>query len=112
MPYDLIILDPPAFAKHKNVLRNALRGYQRLNAKALEKRFTCTGSASVFVPHTASDITTTSVIAAMEVREAMKAASDRQDLCTEGVTYYDGTAGEMFTLELDKDPQCPNHTED
>ncbi len=35
--YDLIILDPPAFAKHKNVLRNALRGYQRLNAKALEK---------------------------------------------------------------------------
>ncbi|MBO6084575.1 MAG: ThiF family adenylyltransferase [Candidatus Methanomethylophilaceae archaeon] len=84
----------------------------RSHAKALEKRFTCTGSASVFVPHTASDITTTSVIAAMEVREAMKAASDRQDLCTEGVTYYDGTAGEMFTLELDKDPQCPNHTED
>ena len=37
LPYDLIILDPPAFAKHKNVLRNALRGYQRLNAKALEK---------------------------------------------------------------------------
>ena len=35
--YDLIILDPPAFAKHKKVLRNALRGYQRLNAKALEK---------------------------------------------------------------------------
>lgn len=36
-PYDLIILDPPAFAKHKKVLRNALRGYQKLNAKALEK---------------------------------------------------------------------------
>ncbi len=35
--YDLVILDPPAFAKHKKVLRNALRGYQRLNAKALEK---------------------------------------------------------------------------
>ena len=37
LPYDLIILDPPAFAKHKNVLHNALRGYQSLNAKALEK---------------------------------------------------------------------------
>lgn len=37
LPYDLVILDPPAFAKHRNVLRNALRGYQRLNAKALEK---------------------------------------------------------------------------
>lgn len=35
--YDLIILDPPAFAKHKKVLRNALRGYQKLNAKAFEK---------------------------------------------------------------------------
>lgn len=37
MNYDLIILDPPAFAKHKKVLRNALQGYRRLNAKALEK---------------------------------------------------------------------------
>lgn len=36
-PYDLVILDPPAFAKHKKVLHNALRGYQKLNAKALEK---------------------------------------------------------------------------
>ena len=35
--YDLIILDPPAFAKHKNVLRNALQGYRKLNAKAFEK---------------------------------------------------------------------------
>lgn len=35
--YDLIILDPPAFAKHRSALRNALRGYQRLNARAFEK---------------------------------------------------------------------------
>lgn len=35
--YDLIILDPPAFAKHRDSLRNALIGYRRLNAKALEK---------------------------------------------------------------------------
>ena len=35
--YDLIILDPPAFAKHKDALRNALKGYSRLNQKALEK---------------------------------------------------------------------------
>ncbi|GAB4291651.1 MAG: class I SAM-dependent rRNA methyltransferase [Marinilabiliales bacterium] len=34
--YDLIILDPPAFAKHNNVLHNALQGYKRLNQKALE----------------------------------------------------------------------------
>ena len=36
-PYDLIILDPPAFAKHKDALRNALKGYTRLNRKAFEK---------------------------------------------------------------------------
>lgn len=35
--YDLIVLDPPAFAKHKSALRNALIGYRKLNAKALEK---------------------------------------------------------------------------
>ena len=34
--YDLIILDPPAFAKHKDALHNALRGYTKLNAKAFE----------------------------------------------------------------------------
>lgn len=35
--YDLIVLDPPAFAKHRDALRNALRGYTKLNAKAFEK---------------------------------------------------------------------------
>lgn len=35
--YDLIILDPPAFAKHRGAIRNALRGYTKLNAKAFEK---------------------------------------------------------------------------
>ena len=35
--YDLIVLDPPAFAKHRSAIRNALRGYQRLNARAFEK---------------------------------------------------------------------------
>ena len=35
--YDLIILDPPAFAKHNNVLANALQGYKRLNIKAIEQ---------------------------------------------------------------------------
>ena len=35
--YDLIILDPPAFAKHRGALHNALKGYTRLNQKAFEK---------------------------------------------------------------------------
>ncbi len=35
--YDLIVLDPPAFAKHRSALKNALIGYRKLNAKAFEK---------------------------------------------------------------------------
>ena len=35
--YDLIILDPPAFAKHRGALHNALKGYTRLNNKAFQK---------------------------------------------------------------------------
>lgn len=35
--YNLVILDPPAFAKHRSALRNALRGYQKLNFRAMEK---------------------------------------------------------------------------
>lgn len=34
--YDLVVLDPPAFAKHRGALRNALKGYIRLNVKGLE----------------------------------------------------------------------------
>ncbi len=35
--YDMIIVDPPAFAKHRGAMRNALRGYQRLNAAAISE---------------------------------------------------------------------------
>ncbi len=35
--YDVIVLDPPAFAKHQDALNNALQGYKRLNAKAIEQ---------------------------------------------------------------------------
>lgn len=35
--YDLIILDPPAFAKHRNAVKNGLNGYRKLNTKAFEK---------------------------------------------------------------------------
>jgi len=35
--YDLIILDPPAFAKHRGALVQALKGYKRLNLKAFQQ---------------------------------------------------------------------------
>lgn len=35
--YDLIVLDPPAFAKHRSALKNGLLGYRKLNARAFSK---------------------------------------------------------------------------
>ena len=37
VPYDLVVLDPPACAKHRDAVKNALRGYTKLNARAMEK---------------------------------------------------------------------------
>ena len=36
VPYNLVVLDPPAFAKHRGALHNALKGYTRLNQKAMQ----------------------------------------------------------------------------
>ena len=80
----------------------------RTHVKTMELRHTCTGN-SMFTPHTASDVTTTAIVAAMQVREAMKVASGHTELCLTNVTYYDGTICDMFTAEADVDPSCPNH---
>ena len=83
----------------------------RTHVEQMERRFTCTGNGTAFVPKTASDITTTAVIAAMQVREAMKVASGKEELCVRGVTYYNGTEGTMETLDVSIDPECMNHEE-
>lgn len=80
----------------------------RTHVRTMDMRHTCTGN-SMYVPHVASDVTTTAVVAAMQVREAMKIASGRSDLCISNVSYYDGTICDMFTAEADIDPLCPNH---
>ena len=83
----------------------------RSHVREMERRFTCTGNGTMYVPHTASDITTTAVVAAMQVRECMKVVSGRSDLCIRNITYYDGTICDSFTAELDIDGSCPNHRE-
>ncbi len=52
--YDLIILDPPAFAKHRAALHNALKGYTRLNVKALE----CIKSGGILFTFSCSQVVT------------------------------------------------------
>ncbi|MDR1405133.1 MAG: ThiF family adenylyltransferase [Candidatus Methanoplasma sp.] len=84
-------------------------GMNGSHMKLIDERFSCTGGGTVFVPKLASEITTTSVIAAIQVREAMKILSGRRDLCIRNVIYYDGILGTMECLEIPEDRDCPNH---
>jgi len=72
--YDLIILDPPAFAKHRAALHNALKGYTRLNVKAFEKIkpggiiFTFSCSQVVTKDHFRNAVFTAAAMAGRKVR--------------------------------------------
>jgi len=73
-PYDLVILDPPAFAKHRGALHNALKGYTRLNQKAFEKiapgsiLFTFSCSQVVTKDHFRNAVFTAAALARRKVR--------------------------------------------
>ena len=73
-PYNLIILDPPAFAKHRGALHNALKGYTRLNQKAFEKiekggiLFTFSCSQVVTKEHFRNAVFTAAALARRKVR--------------------------------------------
>ena len=72
--YDLIVLDPPAFAKHRGALHNALKGYTRLNQKAFEKierggvLFTFSCSQVVTKDHFRNAVFTAAALARRKVR--------------------------------------------
>ena len=72
--YNLIILDPPAFAKHRGALHNALKGYTRLNQKAFEKierggiLFTFSCSQVVTKDHFRNAVFTAAALANRKVR--------------------------------------------
>jgi len=72
--YDLVILDPPAFAKHRAALPNALKGYTRLNLKAFEKiqpggiLFTFSCSQVVTKDHFRNAVFTAAALARRKVR--------------------------------------------
>jgi molybdopterin/thiamine biosynthesis adenylyltransferase len=84
-------------------------GMNSSHMKMMDERFSCTGGGTIFVPKLASEITTTSVIAAVQVREAMKILSGRRELSIRNVMYYDGLSGTMQELEVPEDSSCPNH---
>ena len=74
VPYDLVVLDPPAFAKHRDAVKNALRGYTKLNARAMEKiapggiLFTFSCSQAVSKEQFRTAVFTAAILAHRQVR--------------------------------------------
>ncbi|MGB2582101.1 MAG: ThiF family adenylyltransferase, partial [Thermoplasmata archaeon] len=85
-------------------------GMNSSHARVAGIRFSCTGADVVFhEPRLAAEITTTSVISAVMVREALKFASGREDLLLSNAFYYDGRRNVSEELEISFDPSCPVH---
>lgn len=87
-------------------------GINRTHINELHRTFSCDpGKMQKDVdPVTlSSGITTTSIIAAMCVREVLKLTCGKGELCVRGTTYYDGIKGTLETLTAEINPKCPNH---
>jgi molybdopterin/thiamine biosynthesis adenylyltransferase len=85
-------------------------GMNRTHMRILQKRFSCTGrDFTFFDPKLAAEITTTSVIAAVQVREALKISSGQRRLCLKNMFYYDAHRNVSDVLEVDLNPDCPIH---
>ncbi|HSV42335.1 MAG TPA: ThiF family adenylyltransferase [Methanomassiliicoccales archaeon] len=82
----------------------------RSHYKVLQKRFSCTGADVVYHERKMpAEITTTSVVAAIQVREGLKVVSGSEDKVIRNVVFYNGLENRYETFELDIDPECPNH---
>lgn len=85
-------------------------GMNKTHSKIMELRFSCTGEdVTFFEPRIAAEITTTSVVSAVQVREALKIASGKRNALLSNIFYYDGFRNVADTLEVPKNPDCPHH---
>ena len=85
-------------------------GLNSSHARVAGMRFSCTGADTVFhEPRLAAEITTTSVVSAIMVREALKIASGHPEFLLSNAFYYDGRRNVSEELEVPLDPSCPVH---
>jgi molybdopterin/thiamine biosynthesis adenylyltransferase len=85
-------------------------GMNRSHAKVAGLRFSCTGKGVVFhEPRLAAEITTTSIVSAVMVRECLKVVSGRRDTVLNNAFHYDGLRNVSEEMEVPLDPRCPNH---
>jgi molybdopterin/thiamine biosynthesis adenylyltransferase len=82
----------------------------RTHFKDMDKRHSCTGSEATYhEPKLAAEITTTSVIAAIQAREVLKIVSGRAADCIAHVLHYNGLTNRCEEYQLSIDPFCPLH---
>ena len=85
-------------------------GMNKTHAKIAATRFSCTGRDVVFYePKLAAEITTTSIVSAVMVREALKVVSARPGMLMNNAFYYDGQRNISEVIEISSDPNCPVH---
>jgi len=87
-------------------------GMNKTHVKIMQLRFSCTGEdITFFEPKLAAEITTTSIVSAVQVREAIKIVNGRFDEVINNLFYYDGTRNVSEILEIQKNPDCPHHSD-
>jgi molybdopterin/thiamine biosynthesis adenylyltransferase len=85
-------------------------GMNKTHMKIMEKRFSCTGTdITFFEQKMAAEITTTAIVAAIQVRETLKVISGHKDKTIRNLFYYDGKRNVADELEIDINPDCPHH---
>ncbi|UCG68028.1 MAG: ThiF family adenylyltransferase [Thermoplasmata archaeon] len=82
----------------------------KTHMKIMEERFSCTGrEVTFFQDKLPAEITTTSVIAAVQVREGLKVSCKSEDLLTNKIFYYNGAKNISEVFEIEINPDCPHH---
>ena len=85
-------------------------GMNRSHARVADVRYSCTGSEVTFhEPRLSAEVTTTSVIGAVMVREVIKHVSGREDLLLSNMFYYDGSRNCCEEWEIERNPECVVH---
>lgn len=80
------------------------------HSKIAAMRYSCTGrDVSFFLPPVPAEITTTSIVSGLAVREGIRVLSRNAEKLQGQMIYYDGIKNAFELLEIDIDPQCPNH---
>ena len=82
----------------------------KTHMKVMEKRFSCTGrEVTFFQDKLPAEITTTSVIAAVQVREGLKISCKSEDVLINKIFYYNGAKNISEVFEIEINPNCPHH---